>query len=62
MPDQQADTPDLPNEGFAKRRWEICKECPELMMYICKQCGCFMPAKTRLRSANCPLQKWTSEY
>ena len=30
--------------------------------YVCKQCGCFMPVKTRLRSSNCPLQKWTAEY
>jgi len=54
--------PDLPTEGFAARRWEICKSCPELALYVCRQCGCFMPIKTRLRSSNCPLQKWTAEY
>lgn len=49
----------LPPEGYAQQRIAICKSCPEYRMMICSQCGCFMPAKTRLKGAECPLQKWT---
>ena len=24
----------------------------------CQECGCFMPAKTRLKGAVCPIGKW----
>jgi hypothetical protein len=41
-------------------RYSICLDCPELMSLTkqCKQCGCFMAAKTKLKNATCPLSKW----
>lgn len=40
-------------------RIETCKTCPELnRLGMCRQCGCFMPAKTRIKSASCPIGKW----
>lgn len=45
---------------IAEERLEICKECPALFKptYQCKECGCFMTAKTKLKLAKCPLGKW----
>ena len=44
----------------AKRRYDICLECPELLQVTkqCKQCGCFMNLKTKLLAAKCPIGKW----
>ena len=43
-------------EVVAKRN-SFCSECPELIkkIQICKQCGCFMPAKVWLMDESCPL-------
>ncbi len=47
-------------EDLAKKRYEICQQCPELIDSTkqCKQCGCFMTLKTKLKNATCPLDKW----
>jgi hypothetical protein len=47
-------------ETEGKRRYEICKACPELIKLTkqCKQCGCVMAAKVKLQNAKCPLGKW----
>lgn len=41
-------------------RLQICRECPRLFKPTmqCKECGCFMRIKTRLKSASCPIGKW----
>jgi hypothetical protein len=40
-------------------RYAICKECPHFMKSKqCSQCGCFMPLKTKLLHAECPIRKW----
>lgn len=48
------------SEDLATQRFDICLSCPELIKVTkqCKQCGCFMAAKTKLESAKCPLGKW----
>ncbi|NBO72810.1 MAG: hypothetical protein EBU66_19790 [Bacteroidetes bacterium] len=48
------------NNELAEKRFNICKECPELIPVIsqCKKCGCFMHLKTKLDAAKCPLGKW----
>jgi len=48
------------DEAEADRRYDICKACPELIDLTkqCKQCGCIMPLKTKLKHATCPLNKW----
>jgi len=45
---------------LAEKRFNICKECPELIPLVsqCKKCGCFMSVKTKLDAAKCPLGKW----
>jgi hypothetical protein len=47
-------------DELAKSRYEICKMCPELinLTKTCKKCGCFMAAKTKLKDATCPINKW----
>jgi hypothetical protein len=44
----------------AKERFNICASCPELIKATaqCKQCGCFMKVKVKLKEASCPLLKW----
>jgi hypothetical protein len=40
-------------------RYDICKGCAEFTaLKTCKECGCIMPLKIKLRSASCPLDKW----
>ena len=48
------------SDDLATQRLDICLSCPELIKITkqCKQCGCFMVAKTKLESAKCPLGKW----
>lgn len=48
---------------IAKKRFEICKACPQLIKLTsqCKKCGCFMEAKTKLPNAECPIGKWGQE-
>ena len=48
-------------EPFAKRRIEICRQCEHYVMFVCKKCGCFMPAKTRVRTTQCPIGLWGQE-
>ena len=47
-------------EIIAKERMRICvEECIELSdINVCKQCGCYMPAKTRSPQSACTLHKW----
>jgi hypothetical protein len=48
------------DEDLAEKRYDICRECPELIDLTkqCKECGCVMSLKTKLRNAVCPLNKW----
>lgn len=42
-------------------RIEQCKACSNLsVLNICKECGCFMPAKVRLKWSSCPIGKWVA--
>ena len=47
-------------EKMASERLSICKACPQYnsVTHQCKECGCFMNAKTKLPNAECPLGKW----
>ena len=47
-------------QAESEKRYDICKSCPELINLTkqCKQCGCIMSLKTKLKSAACPLGKW----
>jgi hypothetical protein len=47
---------------IAKDRLDICKTCEQYVEATtqCKECWCFMSAKTLWPSADCPLGKWDS--
>jgi len=47
-------------EEISKQRLSICLDCDSLIKVTtqCKECGCFMKLKTRLKHARCPLEKW----
>lgn len=48
----------LTEEDQAKRM-SVCEECEKLTVAkTCKECGCFMPAKVKLKHSACPLGKW----
>lgn len=50
----------VPDE-VQKARYDLCLACPELIKLTkqCKKCGCFMPLKTKLPAAECPIGKWS---
>lgn len=47
-------------QELAKARLETCELCPKYVHTrgTCSACGCYMPAKTKLTKATCPLKKW----
>ena len=47
-------------ENLAIERLNICFDCPEFIKLTsqCKQCGCLMKLKTKLKHAKCPINKW----
>ena len=56
----------------AERRWEICKQCPELKYDQtnpdtgkrdgrCTHCGCFMNVKVHYAVSECPIDKWKKD-
>jgi len=42
------------------KRLEICKGCVRFhrLTHSCQECHCFMPLKTWLSEAECPINKW----
>ena len=44
----------------ARERYETCKTCPSFVKFTtqCKQCGCVMRMKTKIKGQVCPLGKW----
>jgi hypothetical protein len=44
-------------------RYNICKSCDKFINLTkqCKECGCFMTLKTRLKLTSCPIGKWDSD-
>jgi len=47
-------------EEESASRYSICEQCPSLLKltHQCKECGCFMKMKVKLKQAVCPLGKW----
>ena len=50
-------------QAIVAKRLAFCAECPRLIkrIQLCKECGCFMPAKVWLLDSWCPLAKWGQE-
>ncbi len=53
-------TTERATDDLAKNRLTICEECDRLTKVTkqCKECGCIMPLKVKLKKATCPLSKW----
>lgn len=47
-------------DDLSQHRMSICEGCDRLLKVTkqCKECGCFMSLKTKLKEAVCPLEKW----
>lgn len=47
-------------DGEESTRYSLCQECPEFIKLTsqCKQCGCVMKMKVKLKHAACPIGKW----
>ena len=42
-----------------KSRLGICEKCDKRnKLNMCAECGCFIITKTKLKNAECPLNKW----
>jgi hypothetical protein len=50
----------LASSEKATQRMDVCKACSSYksLLFMCGECNCIMPAKTRINSAECPLGKW----
>jgi hypothetical protein len=50
----------ITTKEIQEERISICNDCEELFHFTrqCKECSCFVDAKTRLSSSFCPLNKW----
>ena len=48
------------DDSVREERMAICNSCEFLFepTMQCKQCGCFVKAKTRFKHFSCPLEKW----
>lgn len=52
------DTPQV-EPTLKAERLTLCESCPHyLITHQCRKCGCFMPVKTGLEHASCPIGKW----
>jgi hypothetical protein len=50
------------SKSLRQQRIEICNSCKKMTAFkFCKACGCFLPVKTYLKFAECPLDKWPKE-
>ena len=51
------------NLELVESRMSCCNECSDVICItkntkVCKHCGCFLDAKTRIKEEECPLNKW----
>jgi hypothetical protein len=54
-------TSDKATNKMAAERGEVCHTCPFRIRGIdtCSECGCFLPAKRRVKDEDCPHNFWT---
>ena len=48
------------DKGTAAERYAICQSCElrNTKINVCTVCGCYCPAKTKLKKASCPIENW----
>lgn len=39
-------------------RMNICNSCEARKGNFCSVCGCYLPAKTKLKKSECPMELW----
>jgi primosomal protein N' len=46
--------------SVAAQRYSQCLECDRFRRFTkqCKECGCFMLVKVKVKRSSCPLGKW----
>jgi len=46
-----------------RERMLVCRSCDKYdeLQNSCKECGCYLPAKTKVILDSCPLGKWTED-
>lgn len=50
------------DRSIIDHRMNICRSCEFLLVTKqCDKCKCYMPAKTALSNAECPIGKWGKE-
>lgn len=50
----------IKDERVVRERVNTCFWCPEYINLTgqCSECGCFIKAKAKLKTEDCPLEKW----
>lgn len=57
--DEDSNNTFFSNKEVQEHRYAICKSCNFFTSYkTCQKCGCIVPLKIRVSSAQCPLDKW----
>lgn len=48
------------SKQIAKDRYNTCLSCEirNSKLNICTACGCYLPWKTKLKDAKCPIEAW----
>ena len=48
------------SRDLMETRMPLCNLCPNKIKLTntCKECGCFLPAKTRVKDEQCPIDLW----
>jgi len=48
------------SKKVVKERMDICKSCEirNSTLNVCTICGCWLPAKTKLKKSSCPIELW----
>ena len=53
----------MASQLVAVQRMKTCRVCPDFIALtsMCKNCGCYMPFKTKLKEVACPKNYWSAE-
>lgn len=48
------------SRDLMETRMPMCNLCPNKIKLTntCRECGCFLPAKTRVKDEQCPIDLW----
>ncbi len=50
----------IATDAVKQHRLSICNDCENLIKFsrTCSKCGCFVNAKSSLKTSSCPIDKW----